>query len=814
MTKIQLITSRLIDHLITEIDRASSIYILTSFAMKSGVEIIGDALKRAAERGAEIKICTGDYLFVTQPEALHELIHLHRDIEVRLWQSNGISFHPKAYIFQHNENGILIVGSSNLSRSAITSGIEWNLSMEKESGPEAYNLAITTYIEDIFHNDQTVKVNDETIKIYRENYEKYHQKHPNLVSAWTKQEEIELTLPVEQNTDVEVIKDPDASYGDIQPRFAQPEALEQLETTLGEGYKSALVVMATGLGKTYLAGFFAKRFKRTLFIAHREEILLQAERSFKQIMPERTCGIYNGKVKEAGAESIFASIFTLSMKQHLEVLRPDEFDLIIIDEFHHVAADSYQRVLEYFKPKFLLGITATPDRNDNKDVYAICEGNVAYRIDFLEAIQRQWLAPFKYIGIFDETDYSQLTWLGTRYAEEDLLKVQLREEMADTILKAWEEYKQTRTLVFCSSIRQAVFLSNYFNEHGYNTVCLHSKQVDVSRSKAINMLDKGEIDAIFTVDLFNEGVDIPSIDTLLFVRPTESLTVFTQQVGRGLRLHEKKEICVIIDLIGNYRNADIKLSIFDTQPVEKKNNKSIEPTVPSLCSFNLDMRVINLLEEMARKKHPRKQKLYDDYFALKKELGRRPTYLELHLMGGSESSFYKQEYKSYVGFLLSAGELSEREQEVFRHHESWIVETERTGMAKSYKMIVLMVMLDRGVDEWLLPITPKETARGFHQYLTEEEYRKQIDLSDKSGKQLWEYNESKISSLISRMPMSKWSGNSKGLVTFENDVFQIHIDVLEEDREILFQWTKEICEFRLHYYFQRKEKRNKTKKLR
>lgn len=236
--------------------------------------------------------------------------------------------------------------------------------------------------------------------------------------------------------------------------------------------------------------------------------------------------------------------------------------------------------------------------------------------------------------------------------------------------------------------------------------------------------------------------------------------------------------------------------------------------MPSLCSFNLDMRVINLLEEMARKKHPRKQKLYDDYFALKKELGRRPTYLELHLMGGSESSFYKQEYKSYVGFLLSAGELSEREQEVFRHHESWIVETERTGMAKSYKMIVLMVMLDRGVDEWLLPITPKETARGFHQYLTEEEYRKQIDLSDKSGKQLWEYNESKISSLISRMPMSKWSGNSKGLVTFENDVFQIHIDVLEEDREILFQWTKEICEFRLHYYFQRKEKRNKTKKLR
>lgn len=811
MTKIQLITSRLIDHLITEIDRASSIYILTSFAMKSGVEVISNALKRAAERGTEIKICAGDYLFITQPEALQSLINIHSKIEVRLWQSNGTSFHPKAYIFQYDDNGTLIVGSSNLSRSALTTGIEWNLSVEKKTGPDAYDFAIKTYIEDIFHNKQTVKVNKETIRTYEGKYEKYHQKHPNLVSTWTKQEELELTLPVEDSADDEVIKETKAPYGEIQSRFAQPEALKQLETTLEEGYKSALVVMATGLGKTYLAAFFAKRFKRTLFIAHREEILVQAQRSFKHVMPERTSGIYNGKVKKAGAQCIFASVFTLSMKQHLEVFQPDEFDLIIIDEFHHVAADTYQRVLDYFEPQFLLGITATPDRNDNKDVYALCDGNVAYRIDFLEAIQRGWLAPFKYIGVYDDTDYSQLTWLGTRYAEEDLLKVQLREEMAENILQAWEKHKQTRTLVFCASIRQAVFLSDYFNEHGYKTVSLHSKQVNVSRTKAIKMLEKEELDCLFTVDLFNEGVDIPSVDTLLFVRPTESLTVFTQQVGRGLRKHEEKDVCVIIDLIGNYRNADIKLTVFDTQPEEKRKNNIIEPTVPQLCSFDLDMRVINLLEEMARKKHPRKQKLYDDYFALKQELGRRPTYLELHLMGGSNSTSYKQEFKSYVGFLLWAGELTAREQEVYHHNESWIVEAEKTGMSKSYKMVLLKVLLDRGIDSWFLPITPKDAAAGFHQFLTEKEYRKRIDLSDKSGKQLWEYNENKVSSLISRMPMSKWSGSSKGLITFENDVFQIHIDVLENDKEILFQWTKEICEYRLHHYFERKEKRNKTK---
>ncbi|MCQ6277083.1 DEAD/DEAH box helicase family protein [Bacillus sp. V3B] len=805
--KVQLITERLIDHLITEIDRAKSIYILTSFAMKSGVNVISSVLKRAAERGVDIKICTGDYLFVTQPEALMALIDIYPTIEVRLWQSNGVSFHPKAYIFQYDDSGTLIVGSSNLSRSALTSGIEWNLSLDKEVGPEAYDHAVKTYIEDIFYSDQTVPVNDETIKNYRDRYEKYHQKHDNLVTTWTELEEIELMLPADHKAEAEVVMETPETYGEIKPRFAQPEALEQLETTLEEGYHSALVVMATGLGKTYLAGFFAEKFKRTLFIAHREEILHQAKRSFGQIMPDRNSGIYNGKVKDAEADSIFASISTLSMKHHLEVFQPDTFDLIIIDEFHHAAATTYQRVLDYFKPQFLLGITATPDRNDNKDVYAICNGNVAYRIDFLEAIQRQWLAPFKYVGVYDDTDYSQLTWLGTRYAEEDLLKVQLREEMAESILQAWKEHKQTRTIVFCSSIRQAVFLSSYFNQQGFKTVSLHSKQMDISRSKAINLLEKGELDAIFTVDLFNEGVDIPAVDTLLFVRPTESLTVFTQQVGRGLRLYPEKESCVIIDLIGNYRNADIKLSVFDTNHEAKKKNAIIEPTVPQLCSFDLDIRAINLLKEMTRKKHPRRQKLYDDYFALKQELGRRPSYLELHLKGGSEASVYKQEFQSYVGFLLWAGELSGREQEVFRRYEAWIVEVEKTVMSKSYKMVVLKVMLDRGVDQWFQPITPSEAASTFHHYLTGKEYRKRIDLSDKAGKQLWEYHEDKVSKLIARMPMSKWSGSSKGLITFENSVFQLHFDIVEEDREILYQWTKEICEYRLHQYFERRDKR-------
>jgi superfamily II DNA or RNA helicase/HKD family nuclease len=811
MINIKLISSNLKEELIQGIEKASSIYILTSFVMSSGVQILKESLKKAVERGADVKVCTGDYLFITQPEALKELIAIDERVEVRLWESKGVSFHPKAYILQFQDEGCLIVGSSNLSRSALTTGIEWNIGMDQSIERDTFQEALDQFTK-IFYHPQTITINIETIRSYEKDYDKYHQEYPNLVRKWTEREEIELTLPntVEVVTnESEFVKETAAQYGEIQPRFAQIDALEELNTTLEEGYSSAMVVMATGLGKTYLAAFFAKSFKRILFIAHREEILHQARNSFKMILPDKVYGIYNGKEKDGQADTVFASIYTLSMKRHLEFFDPTDFDLIIIDEFHHAAANSYQRVLDYFKPSFLLGITATPDRNDNRDVYAICDGNVAYRIDFLEAIQHQWLAPFQYYGVYDDTDYSQITWLGNRYVEEELLQIQLREEMAERIVNAWNKHKQTRTIVFCSSIKQAIFLSDYFNTKGYKTVSLHSKQIEIGRADAIKLLEKGELDAIFTVDLFNEGVDIPVVDTLLFVRPTESLTVFTQQVGRGLRLHPEKSHCVIIDLIGNYRNADLKLSLFDTSNEDRKKKVSeIQPEVPIGCFIDLEMQVVNLLEEMARKRQPRKQQLYDSYYKVKQELGKRPSYLELHLKGIADTSQYKQEFSTYIGFLSWAAELTESENEVYKKFSDWLIEAERTSMSKSYKMVVLLAMLKRGPEEWYKPITPVEVAPFFHRYLTEKEYRKRIDFSDGGSKKLWEYNEEKVSKLITTMPMTKWSGSSKGIIIFENSKFWIELnDVANADQEILYNWTKEICEYRLHQHFERKSNR-------
>ncbi|WP_066309416.1 DEAD/DEAH box helicase family protein [Bacillus sp. FJAT-29814] len=803
MSKVQLITRELGDHLIKKLEQASTICILTSFVMKSGVNFLRESLIKAAKNGADIKICTGDYLFLTQPEALEELLTI-EGLDIRIWQSNGVSFHPKAYLFKSNEHDYLFVGSSNLSTSALKYGVEWNLLVSDEK--DVFDHAQSEFLS-IFFADQTVPLNRETLEEYRRNFNEYHRKNPNLPQTWSELEEMDLMLPSKREVQKqpEIIIETTGQYGDIQPRFAQLEALEELNKTREEEYNKALVVMATGLGKTYLAGFFAKSFKKILFIAHREEILFQAKESFANIMPDRRFGIYNGKAKEGDANAIFASIFTLSMKTHLERFASDEFDLIIVDEFHHAAAETYNRVLDYFQPLFLLGITATPDRNDNKDVYAICDGNVAYRLDFLEAIQRKWLSPFKYFGVYDDTDYTQITWLGNRYDEEELLQAQLRYELAEKILRAWEAKKQSKTLAFCSSIKQANFLSRYFNQYGYRTVSLHSQQVEIGRKQAIQQLSDGVLDIIFTVDLFNEGVDIPSVDTLLFVRPTESLTVFTQQIGRGLRLHQGKETCVILDLIGNYRNADLKLSLFDTQPTEGKA-RNIQPNLPEFCEMDLDIQVINLLNEMKRKRQPRRENLYSDYFALKRNIGRRPTYLELHLQGSSDSHQYKQEFNSYVGFLNWAQELSEREVEVFHRYDNWLVEAEKTTMSKSYKMVVLLAMLQRGPSNWYQPISSVEVAPFFHQYLMEKEHRKRIDFSDKGAMKLWDYDEKGVSRLIASMPMTKWSGSSKGLISYENDLFTLNFNVMKEDEDILFQWTREICEYRLHYHFERKAK--------
>lgn len=804
MDTLSLYTKNVGKQIRNEIHNSSMIYILSSFMMRSGIDLIYDDLQYALDNGADIKILTGDYLYITQPEALEKLTLLDGEsVEIRLWKSDGISFHPKSFIFKHREDGAIIVGSSNLSKSALTNGTEWNLRMARKASPKVFNDAIDSFIK-LFYDEKTAVINQETITYYKNAYNAFHAKHTRLIEAWTKQEEIELTLPIEQEDySPELFKETSIYEPNIKPRPAQEEALEALKDTVEEGYSKAMVIMATGLGKTYLAAFFAKKYHKILFIAHREEILKQAKASFEKVLDKKG-GLYYGVEKDKNNDMIFASIFTLSIQDHLKNFSKDEFDLIIIDEFHHAAAKSYSRILAYFEPKFLLGLTATPQRTDGKDIFALCDGNVAYEITFPEAIQRGWLAPFIYYGIKDDIDYSQIRWLGQRYDQKELIVQQVNRSRAKYIYGKWKYYRQNRTLAFCSSIEQATFLSDYFFEKGISSISLTSETKTISRQEAINKLENGGIDIIFTVDLFNEGVDIPSVDTLLFVRPTESMVVFTQQLGRGLRKYSTKEHCVIIDLIGNYRNADTKLQVFGEGIVEAVGKNDFIAEVPDNCEINLETEVIDLIKELQNKRSSRKDKIYEDYRRVKDLLGRRPTYREVHLHGKENSKEYRQAFGGYFAFLYQTDELDENETRVYERYQNWFKRVEKELMTKSYKMVVLQYMLSKGPAEWSREVTPEEVAPYFHQFFMEKEYRKRIDFSNKNTRKLWEYDKEGVANLIAKMPMSKWVSKKDNLISFNNNIFKINLQVNEEDERILHQITLQICEYKLQVYFERK----------
>lgn len=378
-----------------------------------------------------------------------------------------------------------------------------------------------------------------------------------------------------------------------------------------------------------------------------------------------------------------------------------------------------------------------------------------------------------------------MKWRNNRYDEEELLRLQLRDSYAAAVLAAWKEHKQSRTIGFCSSVRQAIFLSEHFKKAGYRSLALHCNTDRETRTAARNMLESGQLDIIFTVDLFNEGVDIPSVDTLLFARPTESLTVFTQQIGRGLRLATGKSHCVFIDLIGNYLNARQKYKVFlDNNELPAKISSETF-TEPTYFEFHFETAVIDLLEVM-KQNEPIQQRLIIAYFELKEELGHPPTYLEYHLKASEDSNAIKDNFDSYSIFLEYARELNELGTEVLKQHRDWIIEVNTTRMNKSYKMVVLKYMLSRGAANWYKPVTAREVAPFFHAYLMEKPYRRDADLADKQGLTLHEYNEAKVAKLIETMPMTKWSGTSKGLIKFEEGIFAPQLKVAIEHEEILF----------------------------
>lgn len=668
------INNQLQPHLEEAIQRSERIRLIVAFVMESGVKLLVPQLKLAADRNVPIQLLTGRYMSITEPSAIYYLYdQLNRAINIHFYNEKIRSFHPKSYIFDYGNEGEIFVGSSNLSLSALTTGVEWNYRFYRSEHPDDYRHFSNTF--DVLFKHYSEPATDDLLKEYALNYKK-----PVFVRVEDK------AAPA-----VQLLKP--------EPRGAQIEALYYLKQARLEGINKGIVVAATGVGKTHLAAFDAMPFARVLFVAHREEIVRQAHDIFQTLRPAARLGFYTGEQKDKGADLYFSTVQTLSRQENLQAFSHDYFNYIIVDEFHHAAAESYRSVLEYFQPHFLLGLTATPFRMDNKDIFAICDDNIIYEISLKQAIERDSLVPFRYYAIYDSTDYDRVKTTNGRYVVEDLERELSHANRADLILDNYHKLAGQRTLGFCVSIKHAEYMAQYFNDHGIKSVAVHSGasniEYTINRQNAVEMLKSGEIKVIFAVDIFNEGVDIPLVDTVMFLRPTESYVIFLQQLGRGLRKYQDKDYLTVIDFIGNYKRAHyVPLLLAGENPWVSQVPVARHPEdydFPEGCKVIFDLRIINLFKEMAAR-DPLPIRMRDTYWNLKQSLCRRPTRVDIY--EGSDIPIREYLKDGWLRFLQSVKELDSQEESwLGTAAEEFLKEIEQTRMTKAYKLPTIWTFL-------------------------------------------------------------------------------------------------------------------------
>ncbi len=679
--------------LINSLKKAESVDIIVSFLMESGVKMLLEELDNALKRGARIRILTGNYLGITQPSALYLIKRkLGERVDLRFYNEKARSFHPKSYIFHYAEHSELYIGSSNISRSALTSGIEWNYRFTSTVDQKNYAKFYRTF-EDLFENHSVI-IDDEELRRYSKNWHK-----PAVAKDIEKYDALDEGA---NDTNIRML---------YEPRGAQIEALCALEDTRAQGAKKALVSAATGVGKTYLAAFDSKAYKRVLFVAHREEILNQAAVSFRNVRNSEDYGFFNGDEKCTDKSVIFASVATLGRTEYLNdrYFSPDYFSYLVIDEFHHAVNDQYKRIVEYFKPHFLLGLTATPERMDGRNIYEICDYNVPYEISLSDAINKGMLTPFHYYGIFDDTDYSGLHMLRGRYDEKVLNETYIGNvHRHDLIYKYYCKYGSKRALGFCCSRAHAEEMAKEFCKRGIPSVAVYSNadgEFSEDRSVAIGKLKKGEIRVIFSVDMFNEGVDITSVDMVLFLRPTESPIIFLQQLGRGLRRSKGKEYLNVLDFIGNYENAGRVRFLLTGKDLSRQEAyiPADRSSVPDDCLIDFDMRLIDLFAEMDTKHLKMKDRIRNEYFRVKNLLGRRPSRIELFTYMDDEvyqlaiTHSKDNPFRRYLEYLNGLDELTMDEKVLCQGiGREFINLIENTNMSKVYKMPVLMAFYNHG----------------------------------------------------------------------------------------------------------------------
>ena len=724
--------------------------ISVAFITMGGITPLLQTLKELEKKHIPGKILTTNYLNFSEPKALEKLNGL-SNITLKMYdadESNG-GFHTKGYIFKKEEIYRIIIGSSNMTSAALTINREWNTKLiSTDQGEMAQD--IVNEFEELWNSPHSLTF-DASYENYRERYEII--KHQRAIA---RQDEI---------TSLEKYR--------LQPNSMQVGFIANLRKIIAAGESRALLISATGTGKTYASAFAMRElgYKRVLFLVHRGQLARQTRKSYQKIFGKNiSMGLVGAGYAEYDANYVFATVQTLNRDDHLTKYQPNDFDCIILDEAHHSSAATYQKVMNYFKPKLWLGMTATPDKRDDdmegRNIYEIFHYQIAYEIRLQQAMEENMLCPFNYFGISDISTIDDKQLKSRKMTEGDFNQLTSDERVRHIIEQA-EYYgysgDRVKGLIFCSRLDESEELSQKFNAAGYRTIALNGSASEEERMNAFERLAMDEADAtegmqpldyIFSVEILNEGVDIVEVNQVIMLRPTESPIVFIQQLGRGLRKAEGKEYVVILDFIGNYNNnfmIPVALSGDRTynQDVIRKYVISGNSVIPGSSTVHFDEISREKIFASIDKIKGMKSIIRSSYQNLKNRLGRVPYLMDFYENGEVDPLVIIREYKTYQAFLeseekeLYIGRLSEKEQLILEY----LSKTVLSG-ARPYELEILkrfmkqkVISMDEMIDAfekkgYLVDLNSLENAVDVlqgHFVSKDDEYQKysKIDILDK-----------------------------------------------------------------------------------
>ena len=667
---------KVLSTILQELETCEEFWFSVAFVTTSGIATLMNTLIELEKKNIKGKILASQYLNFTQPEALKRLKQF-RNIELRIATEGA--FHSKGYLFKNKGVYDLIIGSSNLTQTALCSNKEWNLKISATEESE-----LIDQVEKEFHKEF------EAAQIVTD---KYLLEYGIL---WKEKMQFERTIKQKRKAIDKVV---------ITPNLMQREALENINHLRAEGKGKALLVSATGTGKTFLSAFDVQQFKpkKFLFIVHRRTIAEEAMKTFQGLLSDDIkMGIYSGAQRELNADYIFCTVQTISKQEHLDKFKRNHFDYIVIDETHRAGADSYKRIMEHFTPKFMLGMTATPERTDGADIFKLFDYNIAYEIRLHRALSENMLCPFHYYGVTD------LTIDGEEVDDQTDFNKLFAAERADRVIENAELYGcddgEVRGLVFCSRNEIALELSKQFNEKGYNTIALTGDNSEDERRSAIESLEseekKDKLDYIFTVDIFNEGIDIPRVNQIIMLRPTQSAIIFVQQLGRGLRKNGAKDYLTVIDFIGNYNNNYlVPIALYGDKTYNKDTLRKLMTSgsshIPGSSTINFDeITKERIFDAIDKANMSKLVALKSDYNNLKNKLGRIPMMLDFLEYGARDPWLYVKYKKSYLNFINVAEEqyrksLNNKELKLLEYFNLEINNTKRVE-----ESIILLELID------------------------------------------------------------------------------------------------------------------------